>query len=95
MAQRVEVLLEDDLDGSEAAATVEFALDGASYEIDLSEVHIDELRASFAPWLEKARRTGGRRTQPDAPAPSRKSSGSTRTDPRRPRRSGRGERERA
>ena len=36
MAQRVNVVLVDDLDGSEAAETVNFGLDGANYEIDLS-----------------------------------------------------------
>jgi len=37
MAQKTLILLQDDLDGSEAAETVSFGLDGKSYEIDLSE----------------------------------------------------------
>ena len=37
MAQRVEVVLIDDIDGGKAAETVTFALDGVSYEIDLSD----------------------------------------------------------
>ncbi|MGH8880612.1 MAG: Lsr2 dimerization domain-containing protein, partial [Stackebrandtia sp.] len=37
MAQKVTVSLVDDLDGSEAGETVEFGLDGAFYEIDLSD----------------------------------------------------------
>ncbi|MEO7000057.1 MAG: histone-like nucleoid-structuring protein Lsr2, partial [Terracoccus sp.] len=37
MAQRVEVVLIDDLDGGNAAETVTFALDGVTYEIDLSD----------------------------------------------------------
>ena len=36
MAQRVNIVLEDDLDGSEADETVTFALDGVTYEIDLN-----------------------------------------------------------
>ena len=36
MARKVQVLLVDDLDGGAADETVSFALDGASYEIDLS-----------------------------------------------------------
>ena len=36
MAQRVQIILEDDFDGGKADETVTFALDGAEYEIDLS-----------------------------------------------------------
>jgi hypothetical protein len=42
MAQRIQTLLIDDLDGGEAAGTVRFGLDGAEYEIDLSAAHNDE-----------------------------------------------------
>ncbi|WP_305775689.1 histone-like nucleoid-structuring protein Lsr2 [Pseudarthrobacter sp. NamE5] len=38
------VVLEDDLDGSEAVETVQFAVDGADYEIDLS----GPIRTNFA-----------------------------------------------
>lgn len=38
MAQKVEVRLEDDLDGGPAEHTVTFALDGKDYEIDLSHL---------------------------------------------------------
>ena len=44
MAQKVMVTLVDDLDGSEAGETVEFGLDGAFYEIDLSEGNAERLR---------------------------------------------------
>lgn len=63
MVQRVHMVLEDDLDGSEAAETVHFALDGVSYEIDLSDKHAGELREVLAEWVARARRTGGRKTQ--------------------------------
>ena len=36
MAQRVETILIDDIDGSSAAETVNFALDGVNYVIDLN-----------------------------------------------------------
>lgn len=61
MAQRVQVLLVDDLDGGEAAETVSFALDGVSYEIDLSEANAAKLRDSFSRWTASARRSGGRK----------------------------------
>ncbi|MEU9121196.1 Lsr2 family protein [Streptomyces sp. NPDC048506] len=60
MAQKVQVLLVDDLDGGEAHETVTFALDGKSYEIDLSEGNADKLRDSLADFVKAGRRTGGR-----------------------------------
>ncbi|MDR1189817.1 MAG: Lsr2 family protein [Bifidobacteriaceae bacterium] len=60
MAQRVQVLLVDDLDGSEAAETVTFGLDGAVYEIDLSSNHADQLRKGLAKWVEAGRRLPAR-----------------------------------
>jgi len=60
------ILLEDDVDGSEAAETLQFALDGLAYEIDLSEQNADKLRAAVEPFAEKARRVGGR-TRSSAP----------------------------
>ncbi len=59
MAQRVQVILVDDLDGGEAAETVTFGLDGVSYEIDLSEKHAQKLRNDFSAWTGHARRAGG------------------------------------
>jgi len=61
MAQRVEVKLIDDTDGSTAAETVTFAVDGVSYEIDLSEKNARKLRADFATWTGHARKAGGAR----------------------------------
>jgi len=61
MAQRVQVILEDDYDGGTAEETVTFALDGAEYEIDLSAENAAELRDVLAPWVSHARKTGGRR----------------------------------
>lgn len=61
MAQRIQVILEDDIDGSEASETIEFALDGVTYEIDLNDAHAAELRDGLARWVGQARRSGGRR----------------------------------
>ncbi len=68
MAQRVQVILEDDYDGGTADETVTFALDGAEYEIDLSGENASKLRDELAPWIGHARKTGGRRKRPAAPA---------------------------
>ena len=58
MAQKVQVLLVDDLDGGEATETVGFALDGTSYEIDLSQKNAEELRDAFAKYVGAARKAG-------------------------------------
>jgi uncharacterized membrane protein YgcG len=61
VAQKTVVSLIDDLDGeSEADETVEYALDGVTYEMDLSSQHADRLREVFAPYVAAARRTRGR-----------------------------------
>ncbi|MDQ3628090.1 MAG: Lsr2 family protein [Actinomycetota bacterium] len=61
MAQKVQILLVDDLDGSDASHTVEFALDGTSYEIDLSEANAAAMRDAFAVYVAEARKIGSRR----------------------------------
>jgi hypothetical protein len=58
MAQKVQVLLVDDIDGGTAEETVTFALDGVSYEIDLTADHASELRDSLSRWVGHARKTG-------------------------------------
>jgi hypothetical protein len=63
MAQKVQVILTDDLDGSDADETLTFALDGVSYEIDLSGANAEALRESLAAYAQAARRTGGRSTR--------------------------------
>lgn len=59
MAQKVQTLLVDDLDGSDAETTVRFGLDGSQYEIDLNEVHAKDLRESLALYVGRARRIPG------------------------------------
>ena len=59
MAQKIQTLFIDDIDGGAAEGTVRFALDGTEYEIDLSAAHSDELRKALERYLAHARRTGG------------------------------------
>jgi hypothetical protein len=61
VAQKVTVSLIDDLDGDKADETVEFGLDGKSYEIDLSSENASRLRDALAEFVAAARRPGGRR----------------------------------
>lgn len=70
MAQRVEVLLVDDIDDTEADETVTFALDGVSYEIDLNSSHATELREQLQIWTSAGRRTGGRNSSKTRPKSS-------------------------
>jgi hypothetical protein len=58
MAQKVQALLVDDLDGSDADGTVSFNVDGTDYEIDLSASHARQLRDALAPYISVARRGG-------------------------------------
>ncbi len=55
MARSVHVVLHDDTDGSVAAETVRFGLDGREYLIDLSEANAHRLREVLAPWIAAAR----------------------------------------
>ncbi len=57
MAQKVNVVMVDDLDGSKAHETVQFGLDGATYEIDLNKTNADDLRVAMAPYQAAARVT--------------------------------------
>ena len=60
MAQKVQVILVDDIDGGSAVETVAFSLDGSSYEIDLSAKNAAKLRDAFASYVGAARKVGGR-----------------------------------
>ena len=56
MAQKVTVLLEDDLTGGAADQTVRFAFDGTDYEIDLNSKNAKAFSKQLAPYLEHARK---------------------------------------
>ena len=66
MAQKVTVQLVDDLDDSPITTgegrTVEFAFDGSSYEIDLSNDNVDKFREAISDYIAAARNVSGRRT---------------------------------
>jgi hypothetical protein len=65
MAQKVNIVLVDDLDGTEATETVTFGLDGATYEIDLNDANAGALREALAGYVGHARKVtgGGRRAR--------------------------------
>lgn len=58
MTQKVQVILVDDLDGSEATETVQFGLDGSAYEIDLNASHAAAFREALARFTTAARKVG-------------------------------------
>ena len=58
MAQKVQTLFIDDIDGGEAEGTVRFALDGTEYEIDLNAQHTEELRSAIGKYVTHARKVG-------------------------------------
>lgn len=68
MAQKVQVILIDDINGGPADETVRFAVDGTSYEIDLSTANAARLRNAVAEFVGHARKAPGR-------APTRRSRG--------------------
>jgi hypothetical protein len=71
MAKKVITELIDDIDGTTAEGTVTFALDGVTYEIDLSEKNAKKLRSSLAPFVENGRRaTNSRPTRGNSRAES-------------------------
>ena len=74
MAQKIQTLFVDDLDGSEADGAVRFGLDGTEYEIDLNSLHAQQLRDALARYVAAGRRVSaaarparsGRKAQPNA-----------------------------
>lgn len=55
MTKKVQEVLVDDLDGSDAKETIQFGLDSRFYQIDLSEENARELRESLKKYIRKAR----------------------------------------
>ena len=82
MAQKIQTLLIDDLDGSAAEGTVRFGLDGAEYEIDLNAGHARELRDALARYVGAARRAGGAARRPARGARQGAASGLNNTEVR-------------
>lgn len=73
MAQKVNIILVDDLDGGSADENVKFGLDGVNYEIDLSAANAAELRSSLERFIGAARKASGvsRGQRAKAPAAGR------------------------
>jgi hypothetical protein len=59
VAQKIQTLFIDDIDGGAAEGTVRFALDGTDYEIDLNAKHTEELRSALGKYVTHARKVGG------------------------------------
>ncbi len=76
MARKVQTLLIDDIDGSEAEFTVRFGLDGADYEIDLNAEHAGALRQLLAQYVSAARQN---KTPAKRPSNSASSGGGRRS----------------
>lgn len=76
MAQIREIKLVDDLDGEAADETVEFGIDGKTYEIDLSTENAGRLRDALADFVSAARRPDGGRRRGGAGTSSRTSTAS-------------------
>jgi nucleoid-associated protein Lsr2 len=78
MAQRTIVTLVDDLTGEEAEniSTVEFALDGMTYELDLTDENSAKLREALSPYAGAGRKIGGRRRSGSRPDRAIRSNGS-------------------
>lgn len=76
MAQKVNIVLVDDLDGTEATETVSFGLDGTTYEIDLNDANAASLREALSGYVGHARKVagGGRRARRSSGGPSSSSS---------------------
>ncbi|HEU5420359.1 MAG TPA: Lsr2 family protein [Streptosporangiaceae bacterium] len=77
MAQRFEIQLIDDLDGSEADGTVRFGVDSRQYEIDLSAANRQQMAEALRPYIENARKVPGRRRRSTL-APARHDQGAVR-----------------
>ena len=61
MAQKVNIILVDDIDGSDAVETVTFGLDGTTYEIDLNKKNAAALRDALSGYVGHARKVTGSR----------------------------------
>jgi len=64
VAQKVQTLFIDDIDGSAAEGTIRFGLDGTDYEIDLNGEHAEQLRDALAAYVKAGRRASGASRRP-------------------------------
>lgn len=64
VARRAVVELVDDIDGTvfgDEGESINYAVDGVEYEIDLKAEHAKEFRDAFDYWIAHSRRVGGRK----------------------------------
>jgi Lsr2 len=71
MASIVSVIVKDDLDGSDGAATVTFGFDGVMYEIDLGPKNRAKLQKAVEPYVGAGRRINRTRRGASRPAGQR------------------------
>lgn len=85
MARKIVHQLVDDLDGTElapgAGESISFALEGKTYEIDLTDANAEKLREAFAPYIAAGRRLSS--GQPQRPARRRSANSRDLADVRR------------
>jgi hypothetical protein len=77
MAKLTVIQMTDDLDGSEATQSVEFAFRGQSYTIDLNDANAADFDDALAPYIAAAQKSGGpapRSSARRASAPRQRSS---------------------
>jgi len=82
VAQKVQTLFIDDIDGSAAEGTVRFGLDGTEYEIDLNAEHAQQLRDALSRYVSAARRAGGNALRPSRSGRRAQSAGPNTTEVR-------------
>jgi hypothetical protein len=77
VAQKTIVTLVDDLTGevAENISTVEFALDGRAYELDLTDENSAKLHDALSQYVQAARKIGGRRRSGVRPGQATKTTG--------------------
>jgi hypothetical protein len=68
VAEKLIRQLVDDIDGSDAACTRRFTIDGKSYRIDLSEKDNEKFEKALAIFVDHATSEGGRRSAGNAAA---------------------------
>jgi nucleoid-associated protein Lsr2 len=86
MAREVIEKLVDDLDGGDANETVAFALDGASFEIDLSKKNATAFRKLFDRYVKAGRRSSPAGARRSSPAGGRRRSARASTNGSKPKR---------
>ena len=77
MAQKVNIVLIDDIDQTDAEETVTFGLDGKEYAIDLNDANAAALRDALAPYVAHARPVSGGRGRRSGGSSAPRSSAST------------------